>query len=84
MALKSTQAKIIGALLLSDDPRDRDDARRRIREAIDASEGVVSHAADALGVSYRALTRWCEDLGLRAYAADLRVSHGKPDRRPEG
>lgn len=57
---KPNTAKIVGALLASDDPNDRSLAVTRLREIIEAANGQLLTAARLSGISHRSLCRWQE------------------------
>lgn len=55
-------AKLLGAQLRSDDPTQIAAAAQRIREALDTCGGNRTHAAERLGVSWRALVGWLREI----------------------
>lgn len=77
-----TAAKLAAAALLSAELRTGDEAAfGRVIAKLALCEGVLSHAADQLGVSRESLRRWCQTYpALHEALQNARVARIKRDK----
>ena len=78
---QNSRAHPITTLLRQGTAEARAKAEKKIRAALDKTNGTMVDAAEILDCSWWTIDSWMKKLDLSAYAAELRRAHGVPGSR---